>query len=166
MSEHQAKRRYLDIGIAWAGTFAACVTATCGFYDLHGMVALSADENYLKAILDVVRFAFIATFFSLWALWWSVRRRRRSGVAALWAGVGVLITLALYGVGGCGGVLGDELAIGNWRWSMEFFFPSFFFSEFNFLTFIFEVAPVTAMTTGVLVYFLLKYGRVVGANSE
>jgi hypothetical protein len=78
-------------------------------------------------------------------------------VASSCVGAGVLVAQALYGIAGCGGVLGEGLTIGSWSISTDFLFPSLYFAEFNFLTFIFEVAPITAIAAGLLTYISLRF---------
>jgi hypothetical protein len=66
--------------------------------------------------------------------------------------------LALYGFAGCGGVLGDGLTVGHLQISLESLFPALIFSEFNFLTFMFVVAPLTAVVAPVIVVVSLELG--------
>jgi hypothetical protein len=40
---------------------------------------------------------------------------------------------------------------------INIFFPSTFFAEYNWLTFIFEVAPLTSIASSLLLYEFLRY---------
>jgi len=125
------------------GTFAICAGSIYHFYDLHGQGTLYPYKTQAQQTIAILRTALIATLASFWPIWFATRQIRNPGKAVLWSGAGTLIALVLYGIAGCGGVLGGD---------MEVLFPSLFFSEFNFLTFIFGVAPATAISTGLIVY--------------
>ena len=151
-----SKLRCVAALIACIGAFAACVGAMFHFYGLHGEATLYPYKTQNEQTIVILRTALIATIASSWAIWIGVQRRGRPEIAALWVGVGTEISLTLYGVAGCGGVLGEGIALGRRHLSTNFFFPSLFFSEFNFLTFIFQVAPVTAAAAGLIVYLFVR----------
>lgn len=48
----------------------------------------------------------------------------------------------------------------------DLIFPSTFFAEFNFLTFIFQVAPVVAIAEGILLYFALRCSELTAASLD
>ena len=74
------------------------------------------------------------------------------------------MTLVLYGIAGCGGVLGGDWKNAYWNGASNFIFPSTFFSEFNFLTFIFEIAPTTAVAQFVLLHIFSR--KIIPAGSR
>ncbi|MGB6932667.1 MAG: hypothetical protein WBD91_07805 [Acidobacteriaceae bacterium] len=90
------------------------------------------------------------------AIWFGVRKERRAAIIALRTGLASLFTLTIYGIAGCGGVLGGNLNIGGWHLSTDVVFPSTFFSEYNWLTFIFEVGPATSLFSALLLYTLVR----------
>jgi hypothetical protein len=131
----------------------------CYFYDLHGAATLYPYKSQFEQDIVIIRTALIATVASSWAIWFGVRRGHSRGIVMLRTGLATLLTLALYGVAGCGGVLGGGWTIGGWHSSTDFIFPSTFFSEFNFLTFIFEIAPTVAVTEALLAGLCLRWAR-------
>lgn len=151
-----AKTRNLTAAIASASMFVVCTASIFYFYGLHGRATLYPYQTQAQQTLVIMRIALFVTLLSFWPLWFSLRRERRPRTAALWSGFGALFVLALYGLAGCGGLLGGSIGVAGWHTSTRFFFPSLFFSEFNFLTFIFEVAPATAAFAGLTVYSSLK----------
>jgi hypothetical protein len=143
--------RWLVTAIVTAGSFAICLVAIHEFYGLHGEATLYPYTSPSEQWRVIARVALLATTGIFWSIFLGTQGRYAPRTAAMWTGVGALATLTLYGVLGCGGVLGNDLTVGSWHGSTEFFFPSLVFSEFNFLTFIFEVAPTTAGTASLLV---------------
>ncbi len=150
------KLRNLVVAIACTSVFAICTVSVFYFYGLHGPATLYPYTAQSQQTIVILRIALIATILSFLPFWFSIRRKHRPSTSALWSGFGVLIVLVLYGLSGCRGILGRSIEVAGWHVSTSFFFPSLFFSEFNFLTFICEVAPVTAGFTGVIVYSSLK----------
>lgn len=138
------------------GTSIACALAIHHFYGLHGVDTLWPYKNLLQQYLAILRTALIAVSASSWAIWFGARRGRSPRTFALCAALGTLITLVLYGVAGCAGVLGGNYHNAFWNWASDFIFPSTFFAEFNFLTFIFEIAPTTAVAELILLYFFSR----------
>jgi len=127
-----------------SGTCVCCAGAIFYFYDLHDAGMLYPFKSPFDQGLGLVRTALIATIASSWAIWFGVKRGQGPVRAMLRTGLATLLTLVLYGFAGCGGVLGSV------HGSTDFIFPSTFFSEFNFLTFIFEVAPTVAVAEALL----------------
>lgn len=153
----EARTQYLIVAIAMVGVFTVATASIYYFYGLNGRATLYPYKTLSQQAVVILRVALVAGIISLWPVWLSVRRKRKAGTEALTSALGVLIVLALYGLAGCGGVLGGSIRIAGWQISTRFFFPSHFFYEFNFLTFICEVAPVTATFAGVIVYSMLKW---------
>jgi len=59
-------------------------------------------------------------------------------------------------------IVGMQVATANWRSPFDFIFRPSFFAEYNWLTFIMEVAPVTSIAAGVLLLLssiLYVHGR-------
>jgi hypothetical protein len=121
-------------------------------------------KSLLEQRIAILRIALIGALASSWAIWFGARLGRNPRTFALWAALGTLITLVLYGIAGCGGVLGGNYENAYWNGASDFIFPSTFFAEFNFLTFIFEIAPTTAVAEFILLYFFS--GRIIPAGSE
>ncbi len=143
----------------FAVLFGTCIT--CGlafhyFYGLHGAATLWPYKSLLDQYIVIFRTALICTIASSWAIWFGARRGSNPRTFALWAALGILITLVLYGIAGCGGVLGGDSNIAEWNLVKNLIFPSSFFSEYNFLTFIFEIAPTTAIVEVLLLYFFSR----------
>lgn len=156
--------RWASILTALFGTCIVCALAIHYCYGLHGTDTLWPYKNLLEQQSAILRTALIGTLGSSWAIWFGARRGRNPRTFALWAAFGTLITLVLYGIAGCGGVLGGNHANGYWNGVSNFVFPSTFFAEFNFLTFIFEIAPTTAVAEFILLYSFS--GRIIPAGSE
>ena len=72
-------------------------------------------------------------------------------------GLPTLVSLALFSIAGCQGNLGQF---------SNFFFPSTFFAEYNFLTFIFEIAPTTSIAASLLLYTFLRLFRSAGQEID
>ena len=160
------KPEKLTIVVVCASVFFFCIAATLCFYGygLNETVDIYPYQSKTQLFAVIFRIASIAALISLLPLRVAVRKSQSPRTAAQWSGVGTLVPLVLYGFAGCGGVLGNEVRIGNWHASTNFLFPSLYFSEFNFLTFIFEVAPVTALLVGVVVYLLLRFKHTAQGN--
>jgi hypothetical protein len=148
--------RCVSILAVLLATCVGCALAIHYFYGLHGAATLWPYKSLFEQDVAIARTAAIGTVASSWAIWFGARRGRNTRSFALWAGLGILVTLVLYGWAGCGGVLGGDSRIVAWNEVTEFVFPSTFFAEFNFLTFIFEIAPVTALAEVLLLYLFSK----------
>jgi hypothetical protein len=138
------------------GTCLGCALAIHYFYGLNGADPLWPFKSFFEQDVAILRTAVIGTIASSWAIWFGARRGRNPRSFALWAGLGVLFTSILYGWAGCGGVLGGDSKIVVWNEVTEFIFPSTFFAEYNFLTFIFEIAPTTALAATLLLFAFSK----------
>jgi hypothetical protein len=152
MRLHNQIARCACIVAVLLGTCIVCALAIHYFYDLHGAATLWPYQSLFEQDVAILRTAVIGTIASSWAIWFGARRGRNPRSFALWAALGVLVTLILYGWAGCGGVLGGDSKIAGWNKVVEFLFPSTFFAEYNFLTFIFEIAPATALAAVLLLY--------------
>lgn len=139
-----------------SGTFISCGFAIRYFYGLHGAATLWPYKSLLEQYIVIFRTALICTIASSWSIWFGARRAGNPRSFALWAAPGIFITLILYGVAGCGAVLGGDSKIAEWNLLTHVIFPSNFFSEYNFLTFIFEVAPTTAIAEVLLLYLFSR----------
>jgi hypothetical protein len=142
--------------ITWIAVCVGCSLAIVYFYGVFGAGRMYPFKSHFEQVAAVLRTSLTATILSSWAIWFGARRGNRSAIVALWTGLATQISLTLYGIAGCGGVLGGDFTIGGWRGSTDLVFPSTFFSEYNWLTFIFEVAPVTSLTASLSLYALLR----------
>jgi hypothetical protein len=126
------------------------------FYGLHGSATLWPYKSLFEQDVAILRTAVIGTVASSWAIWFGLKQGRSVRGFVVRACLGTLLTFVLYGVAGCGGVLGGGSGIAGWRKACEFFFPSTFFAEYNFLMFIFEFAPSSALASALLLYVFSK----------
>lgn len=148
------RQRALCVVLILSGACLCCAVAIFYFYGLHNDAAnMYPFKRPLDQDIVVIRTALIATIASSWAIWFGTRRGQSRGIVMLRSGLATLLTLVLYGVAGCGGVLGSV------HGSTDFIFPSTFFSEFNFLTFIFEVAPTVAVAEALLLGLCFRWTR-------
>lgn len=134
-------RRFLTASGVWLGTFVCCVLAIVGFYGLlHGHDVYPHGGNREQAIA-ATRTGAIATFASLWAILIGTSQQPRLTTALWRTGLATQISLTLF-------------AIAGWQSqpSLNLIFPSTFFAEYNWLTFIFQVAPATAIAASFLLY--------------
>jgi hypothetical protein len=135
---------YLSILLVWVGTYACCALAVIYFYGLLGAGVIYPFANHLEQGFAVLRTALIATLASSWTLWFGARRKDWLLTTLLKIGVTTQITLTIY-------------AIIGWRSpsSLNLIFPSTFFAEYNWLIFIFEIAPITSVASTLLLYVSL-----------
>ncbi len=137
------------IVITMIGTFIVCTLALIYFFDWRWKD--SGDlftRNSEQLLFFTLRTALIATFLSSWAIWLGTKVINNFGVVMLCTGLGTLFSMTIYAVAGCGGVLGGQFS--------EIIFPAAFFAEYNFFTVMLEVAPVTSIATGLLLYCSLR----------
>jgi hypothetical protein len=140
------RRRYLAASAVLLGTCASCASAIVYFYNLlhgHDLYPLGGNREQGVAAL---RTAVIASLVSLWAIWIGTRQEYRLAVVFLRTGLAVQVCLTLF-------------ALAGWQspsW-LGPIFPSTFFAEFNWLTFIFEVAPATAIAASLLLYLSFRW---------
>jgi hypothetical protein len=140
------RQRYLAVSAIWLGTCTSCALAIVCFYDLlrgHNLYPLGGGPAQSIAAMKT---AVIATLVSSWAIWIGTGQECRLPMAFWRTGLAVQGSLTLLGVAG-------------WQSpaSLDFIFPSTFFAEFNWVTFIFEVAPVTAIAASLLVYLSFRW---------
>ena len=101
----------------------------------------------------IVETAVIATLCSSWAIWFGLSRKRSRIIMALCAAIGTEVSLAVFSV------VGLQSGLGDWSSSLDPIFRSTFFAEYNCLTFILEVAPVTSCVVGLLVFWVARVDR-------
>jgi len=143
--------QFLAIAITMIGTFIVCTLTLVYFFNLHWTIPdYPFFSSNFEQWFSIFRTALIATLLSSWAIWLGTKVRNKFSMTMLCAGVGTQLSMTLYAIAGCGGVLG-----GDWKFS-ELIFPSRFFTEFNFFTVMLEVAPVASIATGLLLYCSLK----------
>jgi len=140
--------RGVRIAFVWTGTYVCCALAIIYFYDMFGAAPDYLLGTYSRQIVVVLRTALVATLLSSWAIWFGTNQKHSVVVSMLQTGFATLITLALYGTVGFGGFLGGRL----WRLSGDLIYAKALFTETNFLTFIFEIAPATSLAASLLLY--------------
>jgi hypothetical protein len=52
-------------------------------------------------------------------------------------------------------LVGMQIALTNWRSPLDLIFRTTFFGEYNWLTFVLEVAPVTSCVVGLLLFWIV-----------
>jgi hypothetical protein len=141
----QQHSRSVRKAIAWLGTCLCCALAIVYFYGLLGTATVDPFKDHLDQVITASRTALIATLASSWAIWFGARPRHSLWMAALRTGFATQISLTLY-------------ALLGWRSPsfLNVIFPATFFAEYNWLTFILQVAPVTAIASGILSYLTLR----------
>ena len=143
--------RFIATAAAWFGACASCAMAMAWFYDLFDGGTIYPFKSHWGLRFAVLRTASIATLASSWALWFGTRRRRSLPMTLLRIGFATQISLTLFAI------LGSGIVLGSTRWSVvDVVFPSTFFSEYNWLTFIFEVAPTTSLAASLLLFLSVR----------
>ena len=138
------------------GTCMGCALSIHYFYGLRGAATLWPYKSLVEQDAVILRTAALGTLASSWAIWFGASIARNPRMSVLWTALGTLITLVVYGILGCGGVLGGDSKIAGWNAVVDFTFPSTFFAEYNFLIFIFEIAPITALAETILLLLFSK----------
>jgi hypothetical protein len=147
-----AKPRYILVGAVSLGTWVFCALAMFYFYGLFESGVLDRFHGKLEECIVVSRTALFATLVALWAIWMGAKPKNGRGMALLQTGLATQLSLTLYAL------VGWE-PISDWLGHVGFIYPSTFFAEYNFLTFILEVAPVTSIATSLLLFCGLKLGQ-------
>lgn len=136
---------FAPIAIAELGTCLCCALAIVFYFGLLGAGTVDPFRSHFEQGIAALRTAFIATSVSLWAIFFGSKGKHRFAVVMLRTGLAMQFSLTLY-------------ALLGWRSpsSLNLIFPSTFFAEYNWLTFIFEVAPTTATAAGLLSALCLR----------
>lgn len=139
--------RYVVITIAWLCTWICCTLAIVYFYGLSGNGVVDPFRSHFEEVVAALQTALVATLASSWAIWFGAKQKRSLVMAMLRTGFATQVSLTFYG-------------IADWRSpsSLNFIFPSTFFAEYNWLTFIFEVAPVTS-TAAILPFLFINTAK-------
>jgi hypothetical protein len=132
------------------GTFLFCAIAVVYFYGLQNGRTLDPFRSYSEELTAVLRTALTASVLSSWGVWVALRGKRSFGSILLRMGLATQLSLTLYAILGWQPI-SDRLG------PLNIFFPSTFFAEYNWLTFIFEVAPLTSIASSLLLYAFLRY---------
>jgi len=123
-----------------------CALAIIYFYSLLTAGVLYPFKSHFEQVVSGLRTAVFATLAASWAIWLGMRGKRSLSITMLKAGVATQASFTVFAV------IGLRVAIASLRSPLDLVFPSTFFDEYNWLTFILEVAPVTSATAGVLLY--------------
>lgn len=148
------RRRYITALTVWLGTCVSCALAIVYFYSLlrgHDIYPIGRNRGQCLA---AARTAVIATIFSLWAIWIGTKQECRRRMALWRTGLGIQISLTLFATAGWQITKSLDLQIAT---TLDLIFPSTFFAEYNWLTFILEVAPATAVAAAVLLYLCSRH---------
>lgn len=121
------------------------------FYDLTHSLKYPF-ESVSPQTITAFRTALIATLVSSWVAWLYVRRERQARTAALRTALASQAMLTLFVLIG---FQLDPHRICRRDWV----FPSTFFAEYNWLTFIFEIAPATSVAALFLMYLFLRFSQ-------
>lgn len=141
--------RCVHFAIISGVTFASCVLAIGSFYRTWTRI-LYPFNTLGEETLSVVITASIATLASSWAVWLGVKLRGNLTKRLILSGLATQLSLTAYAI------IGLRIAVASNSTFLNFFFPSIFFAEYNWLTFIFEIAPITSIAQMLLLYFLLR----------
>ena len=144
-------RRWLSIAGTWTVAFGVCAISISYFYGFLGPDVLFPFKTQPEELMAAVRTALVATAISVWAIWFGAKSRGGIPAILLWTGLGIQATLTLYSI------LGLQICISIASANTELFFSGTFFSEFNWLTFIFEVAPATALSACLLLFITARW---------
>jgi hypothetical protein len=117
------------------------------FYDLWGTGTFYPFKTHAEQRVAVFLTAFAATLSSAWAIWFGTWRKRSLTMMMLRTASATQASLTVYAIVGMQA---------NWRSPFELIFPSSSFAEYNWLTFILEVAPVTSIAGGALLLLSTK----------
>lgn len=124
------------------GTSLCCALAMVCFYGLWGTGTIYPFKTYSEQVVAVFLTALAATLSSSGAIWLSTRRKRSLTMMMLRTAAATQASLTVYAI------VGMQVATANWPFDL--IFRSTFFAEYNWLTFILEVAPVTSIAAGTL----------------
>ena len=139
------------VGI-WAVGCVCCAGSIMYFYGLgHSSTVLFPFKSRSDQMVAIAETAAAAMFLSLWIIWIALNRKRNRAVsAALSSAIAVEISLAVFSL------LGLEISMRDWHFPLDLIFRSTFFAEYNWLTFVLEVAPVTSFVIGLLLFGVAK----------
>lgn len=143
--------RYFTAAIVWVITCVCCAIAMAWFYGLFSAGTIYPFKSDWELGFAVLRTAFIATLVSSWAIWLGTGRKRSLAMIFLRIGFAVQASLTIFAILGSGIVLGSS----KWQ-AVNVVFPSIFFGEYNWLTFIFEVAPTTSIAACLLLFLSFR----------
>lgn len=137
--EQDESLRFGPVAIAGLGTCLCCALAIVFYFGLLRAGTVDPFRSHFEQVVAALRTALVATVASLWAILFGLRGKHRLAIAMLRTGLAMQFSLTLY-------------ALLGWRSpsSLNLIFPSTFFAEYNWLTFIFEVAPTTAIAASLL----------------
>ena len=134
------------LALVLGGTFLSCALAIGYFYNLWHEAPYPYGTR-LELIFAALRTALIATLGSSWSLWLALGSKRSYAKTLVLNGIAIQVSLTLYAIGG-------PLTEGDSSLA-QFLLPATFFAEYNWLTFIFEVGPVTAIAASLLLWLAL-----------
>jgi hypothetical protein len=143
----------------WVASCIFCAMSIPNIYGLHGAATIYPYGSVGEQRIAFWRASAIATFFSTCLVGFVLQRRFKETKTVLLAWVGTFLGLSLYGIAGGQGFLVGSITAGHLHTLTRLLFPSRIFSEFNFFTFIFEVAPLTAIVAALITYLSLKLCR-------
>jgi len=130
----------------WLGTWVCCGLAIVYFYNLWGSIHYPFASRSQQIII-AFRTALIATIISSGISWLVTGSNPRLGIRMLRAALTTQATLTVFAVSGLRFAIATrQLPIVDWG------FPATFFAEYNWLTFILEVAPATSVGVSFLLY--------------
>lgn len=135
----------------WTVSCVCCASAIIYFYGLdHAATVIYPFRSHTEQGAAVVETAVVAMLCSSWAIWFGLNQKRSPRRMALRGAVGTEVSLAVFSV------VGLQVALANWRSPLDLIFRSTFFAEYNWLTFVLEVAPVTSCVVGLLLFWVAK----------
>jgi|SRR5581483_2962252 len=147
------RRGVLSALTLWLGTGFSCGLAIVYFYSLFHSIRYPF-EGPSQQILVAFRTALIATFSSTVVVWFAAGRKERTRTVTLRTALATQATLTLFAVIGFRLAIRDKTISGG-----DCAFPSTFFAEYNWLTFILDVAPLTSIAAALLMCLCPRISR-------
>jgi hypothetical protein len=125
--------------LVWLGSWLCCGLAIVYFYNLSGSTYYPF-ESRSQQIITAFRTALIATIISSGISWLVTASKPRLRMSMLRVALTTQAILTLFALSG------HRLAISTRQLPiLDWGFPSIFFAEYNWMTFILEVAPATSI---------------------
>ena len=151
----------MAVGGIWMMSCVCCALAIVYFYGLaHPVTVLYPFTNRRDQGTAIVGTAVVATLCSSWAVWWGLHRRRSRKSTAFQAAIWTEVSLSAFSL------VGRQIALTGWRSPLDLIFSTTLFSEYNWLTFVLEVAPVTSCVVGLLLFWIVGRRKVLPVKMD
>jgi len=156
------RKQYKEAIVAlavWLASCAFCASTMMYFYGLsHSETVLYPFNSRSEQTTAVWQTAGEAMLCSSWTIWLSLNRKRNPISTAIGAAIGTGLSLSVFAV------VGLQSCLSGWHPFFHVIFRSTFFAEYNWLTFILEVAPATSCFVGLLLFWFTRKKSEVGPS--